>query len=158
MVRIVKACTDEQYHQGRELFAEYAKSLEIDLAFQNFEEELIDIRKKYGLSVGGCLLLAQDDEAIIGCVALRKIDDRICEMKRLYVKPDGKGKGIGRKLAEAIIEQAKMMGYSLMRLDTLQTMKPAISLYQSLGFYPIDPYIFNPIEDALFLELNLNES
>ena len=157
MVNIIQTSTREEYIQGKELFEEYAKSINIDLAFQSFDDELKDVSKKYGPSAGGSLLLAKDGEQIIGCVALRKIDENICEMKRLYVQPEAKGKGLGRKLAEAIIEQAKNMGYSFMRLDTLKTMKPAVTLYQSLGFYPIDPYIFNPLENALFLELNLVE-
>lgn len=157
MICIHKATANAHYNQGRELFEEYAKSLEIDLAFQNFEEELKDISKKYGASEGGCLLLVKDREQAIGCVALRKIDENICEMKRLYVQPQWKGQRLGRKLAEAIIEEGKKMGYSFMRLDTLQRMKPALSLYQSLGFYPIEPYNFNPIEGALFFELCLDE-
>ena len=155
MASIFQASTDAHFNQARELFVEYAKSLDIDLAFQKFDDELNNIPGKYGVLVGGCLLLAKDGQQIIGCVAIRRIDEHICEMKRLYVRPEWKGQGIGKRLAMTIIEEAKICGYRFLRLDTLSTMKAAISLYESLGFYQIGPYIFNPIEGAMYLELAL---
>ncbi|HHW39365.1 MAG TPA: GNAT family N-acetyltransferase [Bacillales bacterium] len=154
MISIIEASTDNDFNQARELFIEYSKSLGISLEFQNFDEELKNIPGMYGV-LGGCLLLALDNEQTIGCVALRKIDDNICEMKRLYVLPDWNLQGIGKMLAKSIIEEAKIRGYRFMRLDTLPAMKRAISLYHSLGFYRIEPYRFNPIEGALYLELDL---
>ncbi|WP_258074460.1 GNAT family N-acetyltransferase [Brevibacillus laterosporus] len=126
MLDIVKAIEEYQHQQVRELFIEYVDSLGIDLSFQNIESELQNIPGEYA-SPEGCILLAMYDEHPAGCVALRKIDEKTCEMKRLYVKPDFKGKGIGRDLASAIIEEAKNIGYRYIRLDTLPTMKPAIS-------------------------------
>ncbi|MFE7083364.1 GNAT family N-acetyltransferase [Priestia megaterium] len=107
------------------------------------------------VSPEGCILLAMYDEQPVGCVALRKIDENICEMKRLYVKSDFKGKRIGKSLAAAIIEEGQKIGYQYIRLDTLSTMKSAISLYHSLGFYSIKPYRFNPIEGTKYMELKL---
>ncbi|RXT07050.1 GNAT family N-acetyltransferase [Ammoniphilus sp. CFH 90114] len=155
MVSIIQASTSFHFEQARELFTEYAKSLDIDLGFQNFDDELENIPAKYGTSAGGCLLLAVDHQETVGCVAIRRMDEKICEMKRLYVKPDWKGQGIGKRLALSIIEEAMICGYGFMRLDTLSTMKPAISLYESLEFYTIEPYIYNPIEGAMYLELDL---
>jgi ribosomal protein S18 acetylase RimI-like enzyme len=154
LLSLVNAISEYHYKQVRELFLEYADSLGIDLGFQNFNSELKNIPGEYALPEG-CILLAMYEEQAVGCVALRKIDENICEMKRLYVKPDFKGKGIGRNLASAIIKEAKNRGYRFMRLDTLPTMKQAISLYRSLGFYSIEPYRFNPIEGAMYMELNL---
>ncbi|MGG0178385.1 GNAT family N-acetyltransferase [Gottfriedia acidiceleris] len=154
MVSIVKAYTVDDFKQVRNLFIEYAESLDINLEFQNFEEELKNIPGKYE-SPEGCILVAMHEGQPAGCVALRKIDKDICEMKRLYVKPNLNGKGTGRALASSIIKEAKQLDYHFMRLDTLSKMKPAISLYESLGFYRIEPYRFNPIEGALYLELDL---
>nr|WP_278431073.1 GNAT family N-acetyltransferase [Brevibacillus laterosporus] len=152
MLDIVKAIEEYQHQQVRELFIEYVDSLGIDLSFQNIESELQNIPGEYA-SPEGCILLAMYDEQPAGCVAFRKIDEKTCEMKRLYVKPDFKGKGIGRDLASAIIEEAKNIGYRYIRLDTLPTMKPAISLYHSLGFYSIRPYRFNPVQGTKYMEL-----
>ncbi|MBG9789148.1 GNAT family N-acetyltransferase [Brevibacillus laterosporus] len=152
MLDIVKAIEEYQHQQVRELFIEYVDSLGIDLSFQNIESELQNIPGEYA-SPEGCILLAMYDEQPAGCVALRKIDEKTCEMKRLYVKPDLKGKGIGRDLALAIIEEAKNIGYRYIRLDTLPSMKPAISLYHSLGFYSIEPYRFNPVQGTKYMEL-----
>ncbi|NLK98777.1 MAG: GNAT family N-acetyltransferase [Epulopiscium sp.] len=154
MISIIKAFTDDDFNHAKKLFIEYSESLGISLEFQNFDEELNNISKMYGMP-DGCLLLARQNEQVVGCVALRKINHNICEMKRLYVQPNWKGKGIGKMLTKAIIEEDKVRGYRFMRLDTLPSMKQAISLYQTLGFYPIEPYRFNPIEGALYMELDI---
>ena len=134
----------------RALITEYANSLGVDLSFQNLDHELATLDVFYEQ-----ILVARDDQDAAGCVALRRIDDEICEMKRLYVRPQFRGHDLGRRLAERIIEEARQRGYKRMRLDTLPTMTAAIPLYRSLGFVEIEPYRFNPVEGTRFLELNL---
>jgi ribosomal protein S18 acetylase RimI-like enzyme len=136
----------------RELIAEYANALGVDLSFQDLDHELATLETFYEL-----ILLARDDDRVAGCVALRRIDDEICEMKRLYVRPAFRGINLGRQLAERIIDAARDRSYKRMRLDTLPTMTAAIPLYQSLGFVEIEPYRFNPVAGTRFLELNLSE-
>ena len=134
----------------RALITEYANSLGVDLSFQNLDHELATLDVFYEQ-----ILVARDDQDAAGCVALRRIDDEICEMKRLYVRPAFRGHDLGRRLADRIIEEARQRGYKRMRLDTLPTMTAAIPLYRSLGFVEIEPYRFNPVEGTRFLELNL---
>ena len=154
MLKIIPVEKDKNLGIIRELFVEYAESLGFDLCFQNFEEELANLPDKYA-PPEGCLLLAKYNEQPAGCVALRKLSDDICEGKRLYVRPQFRGLKIGRKLTEAVIAEAKKIGYSLMRGDTINTMTAALSLYKSLGFKEIEPYYHNPIEGAKFVELKL---
>ena len=144
----------EMLEDIRQLFAEYARSLEVDLSFQAFDEELRTLPGKYG-SAGGSLILALVNGKAAGCIALRKISEDICEMKRLYVRDDYRGLGIGKKLIGVIIEEALRLHYKYIRLDTLSTMKKAQELYLSYGFYDIPPYVYNPISGARFLELKL---
>ncbi|HHV46771.1 MAG TPA: GNAT family N-acetyltransferase [Tissierellia bacterium] len=146
----------EMLEEVKDLFLEYAQSLNVDLCFQNFEEELNSLPGKYG-PPDGVLILALIDDKAAGCVALRKISEDICEMKRLYVRDSYRGFGIGRKLVNTIIENAIKLNYKYMRLDTLPTMKEAQSLYTSMGFYDIEPYVYNPIEGARYMELRLRE-
>lgn len=138
----------------KQLFLEYAQSLKIDLTFQNFEEEFKALPGKYG-PPDGVLILALVDGKEVGCVALHKISENICEMKRFYVRDNYRGLGIGNKLIVMIIEEAKKLRYSYMRLDTLPTMKKAQELYKSFGFYDIAPYIYNPIKGTRYMELKL---
>jgi ribosomal protein S18 acetylase RimI-like enzyme len=156
MLHYVHVTTQEDVGQARELFTEYQASLGIDLCFQDFDRELAELPGEYA-SPTGCLLLAYWESQLAGCVALRKIDEVTCEMKRLYVRPAFRGKSIGRKLAQAIIQEARTIGYARMRLDTLPTMKDAIALYRSLGFQVMKPYRYNPIEGTLFMELELKQ-
>ena len=153
-VEIVRADSGQHIAQVRTLFVEYAKSLGISLCFQGFDEELAGLPGKYA-PPSGRLLLALLDGQPAGCVGLRALDSRVCEMKRLYVCPDCQGMRIGRLLADAIIKEASAIGYSVMRLDSLRSMKAAKSLYRSLGFREIPPYYNNPIEEAEYLELQL---
>jgi len=152
---IVPAFSDAQIIQARELFKEYAAWLEIDLCFQNFDKELAGLPGDYA-APDGRLLLAYDDAQLAGCIALRKLSDGVCEMKRLFVREQFRGKGLGRALTERIIREAKRIGYERMRLDTLPPkMNDAIALYRSLGFREIEPYYNNPVPGAIFLELEL---
>lgn len=134
----------------RELFGEYAEGLGVDLGFQNFDTEMKSLPGKYAPPKGR-VLLAWSDNQPAGCVALRPIDDTRCEMKRLYVRPEMRSLQLGRRLAESICNEARSIGYRQICLDTLPTMTSAIRLYSALGFQPIAPYVFNPIEGAIFL-------
>ena len=152
--QIIPALADEHLAGIRELFIEYANWLEVDLCFQNFNQELADLPGRYA-PPEGCLLLATQGTEVAGCVALRKIGDGVCEMKRLYVRPAYRGKGAGRMLAQAVIDAARKCGYQRMRLDTLPSMKAAIGLYESLDFRRIEPYYHNPSGCPVFMELDL---
>jgi len=151
-----------QIAQARELFLEYAESLEFSLCFQNFDKELAELPGKYGPPEGRLLLAEWEDQhECAGCVALRRLGaekdgDGICEMKRLYVRPRFRGKGLGRVLAERIMSEAREIGYARMRLDTVEPrMKDAVAMYRKLGFKEIEAYCENPIEGALYMELKL---
>lgn len=154
MLKIKQVISDPLIEFARELFIEYVNYLGIDLGFQNFEFELKTLPGEYA-PPEGCILLAFYDGKLAGCVALRKFEKSICEMKRLYIRPEYRGKGIGKTLSKEVINQAQEKGYKSMRLDTLPFMKEAITLYISLGFREIKPYRYNPFEDARFFELNL---
>lgn len=129
----------------RVLLREYADAVDVDLSFQDFDSEVADPLGFYEL-----VLLAEDC-----CVALRRIDERTCEMKRLYVRPEARGSGLGRRLAEAVIAEARGRGYERMLLDTLPTMGAAQALYRLLGFRETEPYRHNPVPGAAFMELFL---
>jgi GNAT superfamily N-acetyltransferase len=141
--------------QARELFQEYAQSLGVNLCFQNFEQELAGLPGHYA-PPDGRLLLAEYELQLAGCVALHKWEDGICEMKRLYLRPSFRGKGLGRAIAEKIITDARSIGYRRMRLDTIEPlMKDAVEMYRKLGFREIAPYRPNPIAGAMYMELQL---
>ncbi len=133
------------------LFRRYADALDIDLSFQHFEEELAGLPGAYA-PPGGCLLLARLEDQVAGCVAMRPFQGEICEMKRLYILPPFRGRGLGRVLVRAVIERACQAGYGRMRLDTLPSMCEALSLYNSLGFRPVAPYRYNPVKGTAFME------
>ena len=151
---VVHAVTPGQIEQARALFREYERSMGIDLCFQGFEQELVGLPGAYA-PPRGRLLLALDGAAPAGCVALRPLADAACEMKRLYVRPAFRGRRVGRLLAERVLAEARVIGYARLRLDTLPSMREAISLYGALGFVEIAPYTTNPVAGALFMELAL---
>jgi putative acetyltransferase len=139
---------------ARALFVEYAGSLGVDLSFQDFEREVAELPSGY-VPPTGALLLALAHATPVGCVAVRELEPGVCELKRLYVRPDARGHGLGRSLTEAGIAAARALGYGRMRLDTLPTMATAYTLYRELGFREIEPYRFNPVPGTRFLELAL---
>jgi ribosomal protein S18 acetylase RimI-like enzyme len=154
-MKLTQVHSAEELNGARELFEEYAAGLGISLCFQNFDREVAELPGKY-IPPSGRLLLAVEDNQAAGCVALRRIGDGVCEMKRLYVRPGFRGTGLGRRLAETIIQAAREIGYHRMRLDTLPgKMDPAIAMYRSLGFKEIKPYCDNPVAGAAFMELEL---
>ncbi|KAK5682004.1 hypothetical protein LTR17_027442 [Elasticomyces elasticus] len=139
------------------LFRAYAESLGIDLTFQDFSTELASLPGKYGAPKGVLLLARNNQYEAVGCVGLRPLPEpRYCEIKRLYVSPQGRGSGLGRVLAERVVHEAKAIGYEAMRLDTLPQMSAARSMYKSLGFREVEPYYRSPLEGSIFLELTLN--
>ena len=156
--QIFQATTDDHISGARTLFEEYAASLGFSLCFQNFDQELANLPGDYA-PPSGRLLLAIEDDQLAGCIALRKLDAGICEMKRLFVRPAHRATGLGRTLVDSIIDEARKLGYTHMRLDTIPgKMDRAIALYQSLGFVEIEPYRQNPVEGAKFLELKLTNT
>ena len=157
MVRIKEPKSAADVDIVRELFREYERAIGIDLCFQGFQDELETLPGKYGRP-DGRLYLAYSGEEVSGCVGFRKIADGVCEMKRLYVRPEYRGEKIGRILAEKTVVVARETGYRIMRLDTLNTMHEAIGLYESLGFRRTEPYYSNPHPSAVYMELNLEES
>jgi GNAT superfamily N-acetyltransferase len=149
-VRPIHPTDDADLDEVRALFAEYAASLPFDLGFQGFDEELAGLPRPYA-PPRGALLLAPG----AGCVAVRPLDAHVCELKRLYVRPTARGRGLGRALTLAAIDEARRIGYARMRLDTVPGMESAQALYEQLGFVEIAPYRPNPIAGARFLELQL---
>jgi putative acetyltransferase len=152
---IKQAESSEQIAHARELFLEYAQSLGFSLCFQSFDQELARLPGDYA-PPDGRLLLAEYEGQLAGCVALHKLEPGICEMKRLYLRPQFRGKGLGRALADAIIAEARSSGYQRMRLDTIEPiMKDAVAMYRQFGFQEIAPYRPNPIAGAKYMELFL---
>lgn len=158
MLEIIQAETPEQIEETREIFREYEAWLDLDLCFQGFEEELANLPGKY-TQPDGRLFLAISDGKIAGCVALRKLEDGVCEMKRLYVRDEFRGQQIGISLIEKLIADAKEIGYEKLRLDTYPPkMGKAVSLYEAQSFVEIEPYYHNPHGKTLFMELDLKKS
>jgi GNAT superfamily N-acetyltransferase len=155
MIEIVQAETDDQIEAARKLFRAYEAWFGMNLCFQNFDEEVANLPSKYA-APDGRLFLAFVDEKIAGCIALRKLEDGVCEMKRLFVKDEFRGQKIGIALIEKLFEEAKNIGYAQIRLDTFPPkMSKAVKLYESYGFREIPPYYHNPYGETLFMELNL---
>lgn len=154
-IEIIQAETPEQIEQARTLFREYETWFGMNLCFQNFDEEVAGLPGKYA-KPDGRLFLAFVDEKLAGCIALRKLEDGVCEMKRLFVRSDFRGQKLGNILIEKLIAEAASIGYEKMRLDTFPPkMGKAVQLYESHGFREIPPYYHNPYGEVLYLELKL---
>lgn len=155
---LTQVVSDAEIELARTLFKEYQLSLGISLCFQNFDQELANLPGDYA-PPSGRLLLAHVDDEIAGCIALRKLDDNTCEMKRLFLRPEFRGRGLGAPIVHTIIHEAKQIGYSKMRLDTIPgRMDQAIYLYRSIGFKEIPAYYDTPFTDTIYMELNLSTS
>ncbi len=146
--------TQDEIEATRLMFSEYADLLGVDLCFQGFQAELDTLPGKYA-PPGGILLIAVHDGAPAGCVAVRDLEDHVCEMKRLFVRPEFRGFGLGRQLADAAIASARELGYSIMRLDTLDRLTEAMRMYERLGFRRIPAYYENPLPGVVYWELDL---
>lgn len=153
-LQIVPADTPERLAAARELFLDYAASLNFDLCFQNFNEELAGLPGAYAPPAGR-LLLAELNGEPAGCVALRPLGDGVCELKRLYVRPLARGQGLGRSLVEAALAEARGIGYREVRLDTVPAMREAQALYEALGFTDVVPYTANPVPGARYMAKTL---
>ncbi len=155
MHEIIEVNSIELIEETKKLFREYEKWLNVSLCFQGFEEEVNTLPGKYG-SPEGKLYIVKSDNKFSGCIALRKLEDGICEMKRLYLQPELRGKGIGNELVSKIIHDAKDLGYKKMRLDTIKEKMPnAVRMYEKYGFVKTEKYYDNPNPHTLFMELDL---
>ncbi len=154
MNNIIKANTEEHYKVAILLFKEYAAWLNIDLCFQNFDAELAQLNEMYAAPLG-VILLNKNEELFTACVAVRNKGEHIAELKRMYVQPAQRGKGLAKELLQQAINFAKEAGYKKIRLDTLATMAPAINLYKQFGFYEIEAYYHNPEANAVYFECRL---
>lgn len=158
-MNIIRVKTPQAIDEVRKLFREYEAYLNVDLCFQQFESELANLPGKYA-PPSGTLLLARDGQKAMGCGALRRvgsIQDRICEMKRLYIRTDARGRGVGRRIARRLIREGVRLGYATLLLDTLDRLGPAIHLYESLGFVRTAPYYDNPLVGVVYWKLDLTD-
>jgi putative acetyltransferase len=150
-MEIIIAYSDEDYKVATILFQEYAVWLNIDLSFQKFDKELLQLKEMYGFP-NGAIFLSKENSFFTGCVAIRKIDSDTAELKRMFIREDYRGRGIASTLLQNATEKAIQLGYKKIKLDTLDNMIPAINLYKKNGFYEIAPYYFNPETNAVFFE------
>lgn len=154
-MHIKQAQSPSEIEDARRLFRDYEAYLNEDLCFQSFEEELAGLPGKYA-PPGGALLIAIDKDRMVGCVGLRELADGVCELKRLFVRSEARGLGVGRKLATQIIAVARSLGYTLMRIDTLERLTEAMRLYETLGFRRTAPFCSNPLTGVVYMELDLS--
>ena len=154
MINIYESYDGDSLNAAKMLIEEYAEFLGFDLDFQDFAVEMAEFPGKYA-PPEGCLLLAEEDGRIAGCIALRKMDDAVCEMKRLFVRSEFRGRGVGRMLILELLNLARQKGYKKMRLDTVPQLESAIVLYERIGFKDIEPYYYNPLPGARFMEITL---
>jgi putative acetyltransferase len=151
---LVEGSAPHHYEMAGVLFREYAAQLGVDLCFQDFASELKQLPVMYG-KPAGCLILVMQGDRSVGCGALRKLSDGVCEMKRLYIRSEARKLNLGRRVAERLVEKAAALGYAAVRLDTLAQMAPAQKLYRSLGFREIAAYYSNPLSNSVYMELAL---
>ncbi|MXN92104.1 GNAT family N-acetyltransferase [Flavobacterium sp. Sd200] len=154
-IKFIKATTPEEFETIKELFREYGNSLNFSLDFQDFEKELMTVPQKYA-SPEGVALLCYYQNIAVGCVGVRKLEENIGEVKRLYVKPEYRSLKLGKKLMELAIEAAAELGYQSIRLDSVKEMAAAINLYKKMGFYEIEAYCYNPLDNPVYMEKKLN--
>ena len=154
MVRLIEPTSASHIEAVRELWKEYWDWLDFEPCFQDFDREVMNLPGEYG-SPDGCMVLAMVDSEVAGCVALRRLENNRCEMKRLYVRPTFRGHKVGFSLAAKIVDEGRKRGYTAMRLDTLPRMEKAIAIYEALGFREVEPYTEEPIDGAKYLELSL---
>lgn len=157
MIHIRDAHTEPHLAEIRTLFQAYATAFDYHICFEGFQDEVKQLPAPYS-PPSGCLLLAEKEGQPVGCIALRQLEKGVCEMKRLFVRPDVRGKKVGRLLAETVLRRARDLGYHTMRLDTLPAMKQARRLYATLGFGETIPYYNNPSEEVIYMELDLRDS
>ncbi|PRX54791.1 GNAT family N-acetyltransferase [Flagellimonas meridianipacifica] len=155
MVSFKKASSDKEYEIGKTLFLKYADDIGIDLAFQDFDSELKNLEIQYGPPEGALFLIYTKETVPIGCFALRKLDSKTCELKRMFLEKTQRGKGIGKQMMDKALVEARSLGYSKIRLDSIKSMKTAIALYQAFGFKEIEAYRHNPFDDAVYFEKDL---
>lgn len=155
MVVFTEATSDDHFAMAAQLFKEYASQIGIGLEFQNFEEEVRNLERQYARPQGVIYLIFDLKGAAIGCFGIRKLESTIAELKRMYVKPKFRGRGIGREMLKKSKDIGRQLEYQKMRLDTLSTMHAAIALYETMGFYEIDAYRYNPIPGAKYFEVDL---
>ncbi len=153
-MQLLQAATPHEWNEARRLVREYAASLNVDLSFQDFDRELEHFTVEYA-APKGAFILVEDQGQFVACIGVRQFADEVGEVKRLYVAPAARGRGLGRVLVELVITRARQLGYGSLLLDTLPFMKEAQALYLSLGFQPTTAYRFNPIEGSAFLRLDL---
>lgn len=155
MIKLTEAKSPDEFKIAIDLFKEYAIQIGVNLEFQNFSNEIENIESQYSRPKGVLFLANQEGNFPLGCCAIRELKDTICELKRMYLRKEGRGLGVGKQMLSKAIETARQMGYRKMRLDTLPSMTAAISLYQSVGFYDIEPYRYNPIPGTRYFEIDL---
>jgi putative acetyltransferase len=153
-IEFIKARSAEEFDEGKKLFAEYAESLGFDLAYQDFAKELAEIDIQYNLP-SGLLILIKCEDIYIGCAGIRAFEKNIAELKRMYINPEYRALGLGKKLLDHGIAFAKQAGYHFIRLDTIKTMRTAIYIYREYGFYEIKPYRYNPSTEVFYMEKKL---
>ena len=155
IIKLTEVTSASDYDIAIKLFKEYAAHIGIDLEFQNFNEEVENLESKYSRPKGVIYIAYDNKNYPVGCFGIKAFNNTICELKRMYLKEEARGLGIGKLIIKKAITVGKELGYNKMRLDTLSSMLPAVGLYEKSGFYEIDPYYFNPIKEAKYFEISL---